>query len=88
MHSVIDYINYLERVHKSFIVLLSSFICTEIESLEHKESFTFCLRSVGLTHMQLRGHFQLNVIKTLTKCSCVMPWFMHTIGKTIITFIC
>ena len=41
MLSVIDHLSYLERVHKSFIVYLSSFTCTEIESLQYKESFTF-----------------------------------------------
>ena len=39
--SVVNHVNYLERVHKSFIVLLSSFRCTEIELLERKKLFTF-----------------------------------------------
>ena len=38
---VVDHVSYLEKVHKSFIVLLSSYKCTEIESLEFKEPFTF-----------------------------------------------
>ena len=49
--SVVDHISHLERVHKSFIVLLSSFKCTAIKSLEYKGSLTFYQRPVGPTQI-------------------------------------
>ena len=52
--SVIYHISNLKRVHKSFIVHLPSL---EIELLQHKESFTFYYRFVGLTHTLLLSHF-------------------------------